>query len=95
MKTLKDAELEPLKELPNLTDLALVRCGLSPACAPYIAAITSLKDFSMTTEGWSAEDADKFKVSVKESLPEVNVRILDHSAEANAAGALITDEPDK
>jgi serine/threonine protein kinase len=84
---LKDADIESLKELPNLSDLAFLDCGLTPECGKYLAGITNLKDLSLTTEGWTKEQGDKFNLSLLQSLPEVSVHLLAGGAGATGASA--------
>lgn len=73
--------------MPNLSDLAILDCGLTPECGKYLAGITNLKDLSLTTEGWTKEQADKFNVSLLQSLPEVSVHLLSGGAGASGASA--------
>jgi hypothetical protein len=67
--------------------LAFLDCGLTPECGKYLAGITNLKDLSLTTEGWTKEQGDKFNLSLLQSLPEVSVHLLAGGAGATGASA--------
>lgn len=81
---LEDADIEPLKEIPNLTNVTLVNCGLSPDCLKYISAFTNMKSLTISCESWTKEQKDKFNLDLLQSVPGVSLHFQESESGAES-----------